>query len=113
MSDIKTIVRLVGSAVLTFGALYLIARLCIGVIGWHRRRPAYIKDYSEGRERLAVGILLTRRCRVLRLPGAWVTISRPLYTAASDRGEWSAHVAFALAALQKAKRHADESKADR
>ena len=109
MTDVEVIdwlVRFTGALVLTVGGLWLLARLALTAIAWHRSRPAFVKDYTDAREYMAVSVMLSRRCWAIRLPGAWVTITRPLYRRSSDHEAWDQHRIFALAALSKVKQYA-------
>lgn len=98
------LVRLVGLTVVGLLLAALIYRAYLQVQDWHRRRPAYLKDRTDAREYMAVDVMLSRRVRTIHLPGAWLCVVRPLYTAASDADDWERHRRRALLALAEVRR---------
>ena len=106
MEAVDWLVRFVGASVITLGVLWLAARDVLTVVDWHRSRPAYVRDYTDAREYMAVAVMLCRRCWTIRLPGIWVIVARPLYGKAAYRAAWDDHRIFATSALARVRKYA-------
>lgn len=100
------VLAIVGGITIAAVMAYLAALGMILVRDWFRSRRAYVRDVTEAREYMAVGVMLSRRVWVVQLPGAWVTVSRPLYRKASDAQAWAEYRAFAMSALRDVKKYA-------
>ena len=97
---------IVGGITVAVVMAYLAVLGMILVRDWFRSRRAYVRDVTEAREYMAVGVMLSRRVWVVRLPGALVSVSRPLYRKASDAKAWHEHREFAMSALRDVRKYA-------